>query len=64
VEADFGRPDTLIVENNLWVNVGIMGDAILGDRERFVEPFYYLSVGFKLYRYYNTAFASICRISQ
>jgi hypothetical protein len=42
--ADFGRPDTLIVEDNLWVNVGIMGDAILGNRERFVEPFYYLSL--------------------
>lgn len=42
--VDFGRPDTMIVNNNLWVNVGIMGDGIQGDRDRFVEPLYFMSL--------------------
>ncbi|MFW5656382.1 MAG: T9SS type A sorting domain-containing protein [Bacteroidota bacterium] len=42
--ADFGRPDELVVKNNLFVNVGILGDGFLGDRETFVEPWYYFAV--------------------
>ncbi len=41
---DIGRPDTLIFKNNLYVNAGILGDAIVGDRENFEEPFYFMSV--------------------
>ncbi len=40
----FGRPDSLIVKNNLYVNVGILGDAIVGDRSEFTEPHYYFVV--------------------
>lgn len=42
--ANFGRPDSLIVKNNLFVNVGILGDGFIGDRENFVEPHYYFFV--------------------
>lgn len=42
--ASFGRPDTLVVKNNLWVNNGIMGDGIQGDRENFVEPWFQMSI--------------------
>lgn len=42
--AYFGRPNHLIVRNNLWVNVGIMGDGFLGDRDGFAVPHYYLSI--------------------
>jgi len=39
-----GRPDTLIFRNNLFVNVGVMGDAWEGDRENFVEPYYFFDI--------------------
>ena len=42
--ADFGRPNELVVKNNLFVNVGIMGDGFQGDRDEFVEPYYYFSI--------------------
>ena len=42
--SDFGRPDSLIVKNNLYVNVGILGDGFQGDREEFAEPHYYFFV--------------------
>ncbi len=42
--ADFGRPDSLIVKNNLFVNIGIMGDGFQGDRDNFVQPHYYFSI--------------------
>mgnify|MGYP006289005571 CR=1 FL=1 len=42
--SDFGRPDSLIVKNNLFVNIGIMGDGFIGDRDNFVEPHYYFSI--------------------
>ncbi|MFW5877614.1 MAG: T9SS type A sorting domain-containing protein [bacterium] len=41
---NFGRPDSLIFKNNLYVNMGILGDAIVGDRDNFAEPFYYFSI--------------------
>ena len=41
---DIGRPDTFIFKNNLYVNAGILGDAIVGDRENFEEPFYFMSL--------------------
>lgn len=40
----FGRPDSLIVKNNLWVNIGIMGDGFRGDRDGYVEPLYYMRI--------------------
>lgn len=42
--ADFGRPDSLIVKNNLWVNIGIMGDGFIGDREDFTFPHWYMTI--------------------
>lgn len=42
--AYFGRPDSLIVKNNLFVNVGIIGDGLIGDRDDFTEPHYYFVV--------------------
>ncbi len=41
---DFGRPNNLTVANNLFVNVGIMGDGFIGDRENFEVPHYYFYV--------------------
>lgn len=41
---EFGRPDTMIVKNNLWVNTGILGDGFLGDREGFVEPWFQMKI--------------------
>lgn len=40
----FGRPDSVIFKNNLIVNMGILGDATQGDRDRFVEPLYFVDI--------------------
>jgi hypothetical protein len=40
----FGRPDSIIFRNNLFINAGIMGDGFVGNRENFVQPHYYLSI--------------------
>jgi hypothetical protein len=40
----FGRPDTVIFKNNLVVNMGILGDAVYGDRDNFVEGYYFVDI--------------------
>jgi hypothetical protein len=42
--ADLGRPDSLIMKNNLFVNLGIMGDGVDGDRDNFTYPKWYMSI--------------------
>ena len=40
----FGRPDTVIFKNNLVVNMGILGDAVYGDRDKFVEGYFFVEI--------------------
>jgi hypothetical protein len=42
--AFLGRPDSLIFKDNLFVNIGIYGDGFQGDRDNFVEPYYFFTL--------------------
>ena len=39
-----GQPDTLIIKNNLFVNIGILGEGFSGVINNSGEPYYYFSL--------------------
>lgn len=38
--GEFGRPDSLVFQDNLLINTGILGDGYAGNREDFAEPLF------------------------
>ena len=38
--AEFGRPDSLVFQDNLLINTGILGDGYAGNRENFAQPLF------------------------
>ena len=38
--GEFGRPDSLVFQDNLLINTGILGDGYAGNRENFAQPLF------------------------